>query len=137
MTLIKLIYADYSILITAIFCHISGSQKLDDNSRECLTQPVLFQTIYSFSEKFLVNGLFSYVNQKRTVFSPTGETNITRASGLGRCGFIGSVYTIFRVEKELFNYSRFEIAGNAKDLYIVSFERELDETLLEFSSADA
>ena len=61
----------------------NGSQKLDDNSRERLTQTVLLQAIYSFSEKFSVNGLFSYVNQKRTVFSPTGETNITEASGLG------------------------------------------------------
>ena len=61
----------------------NGSQKLDDNSRERLTQTVLLQAIYSFSEKISVNGLFSYVNQKRIVFSPTGDTNITQANGLG------------------------------------------------------
>ncbi|MCF6357915.1 MAG: hypothetical protein L3J54_08930 [Draconibacterium sp.] len=61
----------------------SGSQKLDDNSRERLTQTILLQAIYSFSEKISMNGLFSYVNQKRTVFSQIGLTNITQASGLG------------------------------------------------------
>lgn len=61
----------------------SGTQLLDDQSRERLTQTILFQAIYSFSDKFSVNGLFSFVDQKRTIFSPTGETNITSASGVG------------------------------------------------------
>ena len=61
----------------------SGSQKLDDHSRTRLTQTALLQAIYSFSDKISVNSLFSYVDQKRTIFSPTGATNITQASGLG------------------------------------------------------
>lgn len=61
----------------------SGTLKLDDNSRERLTQTVLLQVIYAFSEKISVNSLFSYVDHKRTIFSPTGATNITQASGLG------------------------------------------------------
>jgi hypothetical protein len=61
----------------------SGTLKLDDHSRERVTQTVLLQAIYSFSEKISVNSLFSYVEQKRTIFSPTGATNITQASGLG------------------------------------------------------
>jgi hypothetical protein len=61
----------------------SGTQKLDDNSRERVTQTLLLQAIYSFSDKFSVNGLFSYVDQKRTIFSFIGETNVTQANGLG------------------------------------------------------
>lgn len=61
----------------------SGTLKLDDNTRERLTQTALFQAIYAFSEKVSVNGLFSYVDQKRTIFSPIGETNITQARGIG------------------------------------------------------
>ena len=61
----------------------SGTELLDDHSRERLTQTVLLQAIYAFSDKFSVNALFSYVDQKRTIFSPIGETNITQASGFG------------------------------------------------------
>ncbi|MCF6333186.1 MAG: hypothetical protein L3J11_07870 [Draconibacterium sp.] len=72
----------------------SGTKKLDDNSRERLTQTVLLQSIYSFSEKFSVNGLFSYVEQKRTIHSPIGITNITQASGLGDVVLLAQ-YTLF------------------------------------------
>jgi len=61
----------------------SETQLLDDHSRERLTQTVLLQAIFSFSDKFSVNGLFSFVDQKRTIFSPTGETNVTQTSGVG------------------------------------------------------
>lgn len=61
----------------------SSSQLLNDKTRERLTQTVLFQLIYPFSERISVNGLFTYVGQKRSVFSPTGFTNTINTNGLG------------------------------------------------------
>jgi len=72
----------------------SGTEKLDDNSRERLTQTIFLQTIYAFSEKFSANVLFSYVDQKRTIFSSIGETNITSANGLGDVVVLAQ-YTLF------------------------------------------
>lgn len=66
----------------------SGTELLSDNQRERLTQTTLLQVIYPFSEKFSVNGLFSLVNQKRTIFSSTGTTNVTSAGGLGDVVFL-------------------------------------------------
>jgi hypothetical protein len=61
----------------------NGSQLLNDKSRERTTQSTLLQAIYPISERFSVNGLFSFVNQKRTIFSPLGTINKTTASGIG------------------------------------------------------
>lgn len=72
----------------------TGSDLLDDETRERLTQSVLLQVIYAFSDKWSVNALFSFVDQKRTIFSTTGATNITQTSGIGDAVILGQ-YTAF------------------------------------------
>jgi hypothetical protein len=61
----------------------SGTQSLEDNKRERLTQTILFQGIYSFSDKFSVNTLFTYVSQQRRIFSRIGAPNVTKTKGVG------------------------------------------------------
>jgi len=61
----------------------SGTQLLKDNGRERLTQTLLFQGIYSFTEHFSVNTLFTYVSQQRKIFSTLGTTNFTKTKGIG------------------------------------------------------
>ena len=62
---------------------VGGTELINDKSRERLTQTVLLQVIYPFSEKFSINGLFTYVGQQRTIYSSTGSTNKTQTSGVG------------------------------------------------------
>ncbi len=61
----------------------SGTEKLNNNLSERLTQTVMLQTIYSFTEKFSVNGLFTHVYQKRTINTSSGDAHVTEANGLG------------------------------------------------------
>ena len=61
----------------------AGTERLDDNTRERLTQTALLQLIYPFSEQFAVNGLFTYVSQERTIHSQEGQVNKTGTKGLG------------------------------------------------------
>ncbi len=61
----------------------SGTTLLDDDTRDRVTQSLLLQAIYPISEKFSINGLFTYVGQQRTVFSPLGNTEVTNAQGVG------------------------------------------------------
>lgn len=61
----------------------AGRELLDDNTRERLTQTALLQVVYPFSEKMSVNGLFTYVGQQRTIFTETGQANVTETNGLG------------------------------------------------------
>ncbi|NOR75853.1 MAG: hypothetical protein GQ525_11915 [Draconibacterium sp.] len=74
----QLLY-DYNILDDLY----SGSEKLNGNLSERLTQTVMLQTIYSFTEKFSVNGLYSYVDQKRSIIGTTGDAHVTQANGFG------------------------------------------------------
>ena len=61
----------------------SGKQILHDNTSERSTQTILFQGIYSFSNRFSVNTLFTFVSQQRKNFSQTGTTNVTKTNGVG------------------------------------------------------
>lgn len=72
----------------------SGTDFINDKSRERLTQTVLLQTIYPITKKFSVNGLFTYVSQQRTIFATTGSTNKTQTSGIGDAVILFQ-YTLF------------------------------------------
>ena len=58
------------------------SSKLDDNSRQRITNSVLLNLGYSISDKLAVETLFTWVNQSRTI-SQFGNETITRTSGIG------------------------------------------------------
>lgn len=60
----------------------SGAENLNDNSRTRRTQSVLFEIGYSFTERFSVDGFFSYVRQER-IIETFYTRNETVTSGLG------------------------------------------------------
>lgn len=60
----------------------SGSTELTDMLRERLTQSILFETGYTFSNRFSVDLFLSFVRQERHIFSPRG-TNSTITNGIG------------------------------------------------------
>ena len=65
----------------------SGSNKLNDQSRERTTQTVMLQAIYALNEKFSINALFTHVKQERSILSGDIE-NYTSATGLGDAVFM-------------------------------------------------
>lgn len=60
----------------------SGNIELDDDLRERLTQSILFQTGYTFSNRLSADLFLSYVRQERHIFSNLG-TNSTITNGIG------------------------------------------------------
>lgn len=59
-----------------------GSKKLDDDSRLRITNSILLNTSYAFTDKFSAEVLFTWVNQTRTI-SQFGNKNFTETSGMG------------------------------------------------------
>jgi len=72
------IYYDYNNLNTLN----TGDEKLADNSRLRVTHSVLLNLSYSFSNKFAVEGLFTWVNQRRKI-TQFGNENLDQTSGIG------------------------------------------------------
>jgi len=60
-----------------------GTDKLDEFSRERITQSALFEISYGIFPRFTLTALFSYMNQKRLVDPVTGSNNRLNSSGLG------------------------------------------------------
>ena len=60
----------------------SGSTRLDDNSRLRITHSTLLNIGYSISNKLSVEGLFTWVNQRRKI-SQFGNENLDQTSGIG------------------------------------------------------
>jgi hypothetical protein len=69
---------DFNVLKTLM----EGSEVLDDQSRERITQSILFQTGYSISNRFSADIFFSYVKQERTI-NQFGRTDFTSTNGIG------------------------------------------------------
>jgi hypothetical protein len=63
------------------------SSKLDDNSRQRITNSVLLNMGYSITDKLAVETLFTWVNQSRTI-SQFGNENFTSTSGIGDAVFL-------------------------------------------------
>jgi len=72
------LYYDYNNLNTLN----TGNEKLDDNSRLRITHSVLLNLSYSFSNKFAIEGLFTWVNQRRKI-TQFGNENLEQTSGVG------------------------------------------------------
>lgn len=65
----------------------AGSDKLDDDSRERITNSVLLNLGYSFTDRLSVETLFTWVNQTRTI-TQFGNENLTETSGVGDAVFL-------------------------------------------------
>lgn len=74
---------DYNNLNTLNF----ETEKLDDDSRKRVTNSVLFNVGYAFTDQLSIEGLFSWVNQTRTI-SQFGNENFTETMGLGDAVFL-------------------------------------------------
>lgn len=72
------VFYDYNNLNTLN----EGSRKLDDNSRTRITNSILINFSYNFSERFLIEGLLTWVHQKRKIVQ-SGNVNIDETNGLG------------------------------------------------------
>ncbi|GAA3601590.1 hypothetical protein GCM10022396_18770 [Flavivirga amylovorans] len=60
----------------------SGTETLNDNSRLRITHSVLLNANYSITNRFSVEGLFTWVNQRRKI-SQFGNENLDQTSGIG------------------------------------------------------
>ncbi len=60
----------------------AGNEKLNDDSRLRITNSILLNLGYAISDKFSLEGLFTWVNQKRTI-SQFGNENLTDTKGIG------------------------------------------------------
>ncbi len=65
----------------------TGTSELDDDSRTRSTHSALFQAGYSFSERFAVDGLFSWVRQERRI-RQFGNEDFTATNGIGDAVFL-------------------------------------------------
>jgi len=62
--------------------YINDSQ-LDENSRERLSQTLIFQIDYGIWRNVSITALFSYVQHERIVLSPLGGENLLDTKGIG------------------------------------------------------
>jgi hypothetical protein len=60
-----------------------GTQFLDDQTRERFTQSGLFEITYGISNRWSITGLFSSVNQNRTITPTNQEANEVSTNGFG------------------------------------------------------
>ena len=60
----------------------SGSDKLDDNSRLRITHAILVNASYAVTDRFSVEGLLTWVNQRRKI-TQFGNENLDQTSGIG------------------------------------------------------
>lgn len=60
----------------------TGKQTLEDNSRSRKTHSTIFELGYSFTDKFSVDGFFSFVRQERAI-NQFGNTNFSSTKGIG------------------------------------------------------
>lgn len=60
----------------------TGNETLEDDARDRKTHSGIFEIGYSFSNKFSVDGFFSFVRQERTI-NQFGNTNFVATNGVG------------------------------------------------------
>ncbi|MFS4494385.1 hypothetical protein [Maribacter sp. 2308TA10-17] len=65
----------------------AGSDKLDDDSRLRITNSILLNAGYAFSDRFSLEALFTWVNQTRTI-SQFGNENLSETQGIGDAVFL-------------------------------------------------
>jgi len=60
----------------------NGTEKLNDDSRLRVTHSVLLNVSYAITNKFSIEGLFTWVNQRRKI-TQFGNENLDQTSGIG------------------------------------------------------
>jgi len=65
----------------------AGSNKLDDDSRLRITNSILLNLGYAFTDRFSLEALFTWVNQTRTI-SQFGNENFSETQGIGDAVFL-------------------------------------------------
>lgn len=60
----------------------AGSDRLDDNSRLRITHSILLNSGYSITDNLSIEGLFTWVNQRRKI-TQFGNENLDQSSGIG------------------------------------------------------
>ncbi|WP_203256443.1 hypothetical protein [Hyunsoonleella ulvae] len=60
----------------------NGSETLNDNSRLRITHSILLNTSYAITNRIAIEGLFTWVNQRRNI-SQFGSENLDTTSGVG------------------------------------------------------
>ena len=65
----------------------AGSDKLDDDSRLRITNSVLLNAGYAFTDRLAIESLFTWVNQTRTI-SQFGNESLSETSGIGDAVFL-------------------------------------------------
>lgn len=65
----------------------AGSDKLDDDSRLRITNSVLLNVGYAFTDRLAIESLFTWVNQIRTI-SQFGNESLSETSGIGDAVFL-------------------------------------------------
>jgi len=65
----------------------AGSEKLNDDSRQRITNSILLSLGYAFTDNLSVESLFTWVNQSRTI-SQFGNENFTETTGIGDAVFL-------------------------------------------------
>ena len=65
----------------------AGKDKLDDDSRKRITHSALLNFGYSVSDRFSVETLFTWVNQRRAI-NQFGNTDLQQTSGIGDAVFL-------------------------------------------------
>ncbi len=66
---------------------MEGREVLDDQSRERVTQSILFQSGYTLSTRFSADVFLSYVKQER-IINQFGRTDFTTTNGIGDAAFL-------------------------------------------------
>lgn len=65
----------------------AGADELDDDSRQRITNSILFALGYSFTDRLSMETLFTWVNQSRTI-RQFGNEDFTETSGIGDAVFL-------------------------------------------------
>lgn len=87
----------------------NGTERLNDNSRLRITHSILFNASYAITNRLAVEGLFTWVNQRRNI-SQFGNENLDVTSGVGD----GLVLVKYNFDKVLGNNSNLELGLGAK-----------------------
>ncbi|MDP2364954.1 MAG: hypothetical protein Q8M94_14440 [Ignavibacteria bacterium] len=62
---------------------LEGTKKLDDRTRERITNSALLELTYGLTNNISITGLFSFANQRRIINSSIGTEDLLSSSGIG------------------------------------------------------
>lgn len=78
----------------------NGSESLNDDSRLRITHSILLNMGYNITDNFSVEGLFTWVNQRRNI-TQFGNSNLDQTSGIGDAIVLGRYRIINKPDYEI------------------------------------